>query len=248
MITPAQENERILARILGIGEDQAAARLAQTFRVTAREGEPTHFARELVAQLERTITHASDLDRCDLEIAVHAEPKGSARQHLYVQIDGDAVSIARQPHPKPVPPADLHGVQRMIAACYTASVALAALIDGIEDASDADPLWFVSPLLARHAMCWRADPARRHRPRGCRSRREWLPSCGAAPGYLRRPDDRGPESRRWRQSQPLPVFHRPRRRRAQGHDLGDGARPDFPKLTLTPLSGPSTNSSRARAA
>ena len=139
MITPAQENERTLARILGIGEDQAAARLAQTFRVTAREGEPTHFAREMVAQLERTITHASDLDRCDLEIAVHAEPKGSARQHLYVQIDGDAVSIARQPHPKPVPPADLHGVQRMIAACYTASVALAALIDGIEDASNADP-------------------------------------------------------------------------------------------------------------
>ena len=57
MITPAQVNERMLARRLGIGEDDAAVRLAQTFAITAPPGEATPFRPpSLPAQLERTIT------------------------------------------------------------------------------------------------------------------------------------------------------------------------------------------------
>jgi hypothetical protein len=138
MITPAQENERMLARMLGIGEDQAAARLAQTFAVTAASGEATRFAGELVAQLERTITLAQPQGRCDLEVVIHTEPSRDTANRLFIQIGTDGVAVSRQ-SPSKADAANLHGVQRMIGACYAASVALAALINGIEDVSAADP-------------------------------------------------------------------------------------------------------------
>ena len=47
---------------------------------------------------------------CDLEITIHAAPKGNARQHLYVKSDGSAsLDSAASLHTKPAPPADLHG-------------------------------------------------------------------------------------------------------------------------------------------
>jgi molybdopterin/thiamine biosynthesis adenylyltransferase len=138
MITPAQENERMLARMLGIGEDDAAVRLAQTFAITAWPGEATHFAAELAAQLERTITLAPPQGRCDLEIAIHTAPSRDAAKRLFIDISADRVAVSRQPSPT-ADAADLHGVQRMIAASYAASVALAELVDGIEHASAADP-------------------------------------------------------------------------------------------------------------
>ena len=138
MITPAQENERMLARILGIGEDEAAQRLKQRFCVTAGEGEAARFGSELVALLERTITHAPDTDGCDLELVIHAEPRRKARDQLYLRIEPDAVAVSRQPQAQGIA-ADLHGVQRMIGACYAASVALGVVIDGIAQVSAADP-------------------------------------------------------------------------------------------------------------
>src|SRR5436309_2170092 len=115
----------MLARILGIGEDEAVARLAQSFCVTAGAGEAALFADELVAQLERTLTHTPQPDRGDLEIVVHAEPRQSTSRRLYVTIEADRVSVSRQPaHSAAGDPANLHGIQRMIAGCYTASVGL----------------------------------------------------------------------------------------------------------------------------
>jgi molybdopterin/thiamine biosynthesis adenylyltransferase len=138
MITPAQENERMLARVLGVAEDAAAARLSRTFAVTAGPGEAALFAEELTAQLERTICHVPAGDQADLEIVIGTEPSCVAAERLFVTIGTNAVAISRQPGPSG-PSTSLHGVQRMIAACYTASVGLAALIIGIEYASPADP-------------------------------------------------------------------------------------------------------------
>ena len=137
MITPAQENERMLARLLGIGEDDAAARLAIRFCITAAPGEATLFGSELTALLERIITHAPD-GRCDLEIVIHAAPERHARHQLYVHIDADSVSLSRQPQTQAVAPG-LHGLQRMIAACYASSVALGMVVDGLDLASATDP-------------------------------------------------------------------------------------------------------------
>lgn len=130
----------MLARILGIGEDEAAARLAQSFCVTAGAGEAALFADELVAELERTVTYTPQPDRCDLEIVIDAEPCQNAATRLYVKIQADSVSVSRHPLGADAEAgADLHGVQRMIAACYAASVALGTLVEGIDQASAADP-------------------------------------------------------------------------------------------------------------
>src|ERR1700761_1709245 len=107
----------MLARILGIGEDEAAARLAQSFCVTAGAGEAALFADELVAELERTVTYTPQPDRCDLEIVIDAEPCQNAAMRLYVKIQADSVSVSRHPLGADAEAgADLHGVQRIIAA------------------------------------------------------------------------------------------------------------------------------------
>lgn len=138
MITPAQENQRMLARILGIDEDRAATRLAQTFAVTTGIGEAALFGAELSAQLERTITPAHAPDACDIELVIHAAPRCCSGKKAFIQISKDAVTISRSPLDDKNS-ADLHGVQRVIGACYAASVTLSALIDGIEQASCSDP-------------------------------------------------------------------------------------------------------------
>src|SRR5262249_13042666 len=69
-----------------------------------------------------------------------AEPCRNARERLYLTIEADCVSVSRQPPQSSASaPADLHGVQRMMAACYAASVALSTLIEGIDQASPFDP-------------------------------------------------------------------------------------------------------------
>jgi len=138
MITPAQENQRMLARILGIDEDSAALQLAQTFAITAGQDEPTHFASELHAQLERTVTAAPADASCDIEVVIHAHPIRTAKNRLFVEISSDRVVISSS-QLENVAAAPLHGIQRMIAACYCAGVVLAALIDGIDKEAVTDP-------------------------------------------------------------------------------------------------------------
>jgi hypothetical protein len=139
MTTPAQENERTLARILGIGEAAAASRLARSVAIVAAEGPARLLGAELAAQLERTIHVVPAGEDVDLEVAIHAAPSGNAKTTLYVTIDADAVAISARLPPQWKPPAALHGVQEMIAACYAASAVMARLIEGIEAASATDP-------------------------------------------------------------------------------------------------------------
>ena len=140
MITPAQENERRIARELGITEEDAASVLAQRIAITAGEGEASLFAAELKAQLERTIHVVSGPGDCDLEIVIHASKARSAAKNLSVLIEGDVVTVSSESlGSRTVPAASLHGVQRVLAACYTASVALARLIDGLRPDDGVDP-------------------------------------------------------------------------------------------------------------
>lgn len=138
MITPAQENERMLARILGIGEDEAADRLTRTVAITVGDGEAAAFGQELAAQLERTITIAGPGDACDLEVTIHAAPAHEAEHRIAIALHGDRVIIGPAIRGD-APPSPLHGVQRVIAACYAASVALSRLIDGIAPTETPDP-------------------------------------------------------------------------------------------------------------
>ncbi|UVO28165.1 ThiF family adenylyltransferase [Bradyrhizobium arachidis] len=128
----------MLARILGIGEDAAATKLAQSFTITAGPAEGSLFGEELHEELERTLTAAPAEGGCDLEIVIHASPARASARQLFVAITADAVTVSRSPLPfENAPP--LHGVQRVIGACFAASVAIATLIENIEFASAADP-------------------------------------------------------------------------------------------------------------
>jgi molybdopterin/thiamine biosynthesis adenylyltransferase len=137
-ITPAQENERMLARILGIDEDRAAVQLAQTVSITAGDGEAESFAEELADQLARTVHVVTGAQMANLEVMIGAPPAGRAPKQLFVAITSDAITVSTQRIDGEAP-RDLHGIQRVIGACYTASVVLANLIDGVAPAAPADP-------------------------------------------------------------------------------------------------------------
>jgi E1 N-terminal domain len=139
MITPAQENERMLARLLGISEDRAAEKLDRRVAITHGDGAATErFAMELAEQLERTI-HIGDAGACDLEVVVNADAARSAKERLFIALDESFVSVSAAPVPPSSSNVELHGLQTVIGACYAASAVLARLIDGIEPARKVDP-------------------------------------------------------------------------------------------------------------
>jgi hypothetical protein len=136
-ITPAQENERMLARMLGIDEDQAAARLEQSITITASGNEGLRFGKELKEQLERTIHVLSEGQPANLEIAIGAPARGTGKKTLFVAIRDDTVTVSRSPLGAAT--ATLHGIQRIIGACYVASRVLGELIEDLAQASRANP-------------------------------------------------------------------------------------------------------------
>ena len=128
-ITPAQENQRMLARLVGIDEDQAAERLDRNV-VISHDGGAAAFAQELRAQLERTIRVADGGD-CDLEVVVGTAPATSAPRHLHVTLAVDRVCLSDSPLPASAGPVALHGVQTMIAACFAAGAVLQRVIPNL---------------------------------------------------------------------------------------------------------------------
>jgi hypothetical protein len=136
-ITPAQENERTLAQLLGIGEEQAAQRLAQSVTISAYGDEAKKFAQELKDQLGRTIHVQPDGHDADLEVVIGGTPRGLAKKTLFVAITADAVTISRAS--AVTAPTPLHGVQRVIGTCYAAAVVLGELVEDLPQVSHAEP-------------------------------------------------------------------------------------------------------------
>jgi hypothetical protein len=125
-ITPALENQRTLARLVGIDEDQAAERLGRTVIITHGEA-AAPFAKELRAQLDRTIRVAYGGDG-DLEVIIGTAPAVSAAPCLYVTLAADQVRLFETPPPTYAGPTALHGVQTMLAACFVAGAVLQCVI------------------------------------------------------------------------------------------------------------------------
>jgi len=138
-ITPTQENERTLARVLGIGEEEASARLAQTVAITAGDELAALFAAELADQLGRTVTIAGDGAPGDIEVVIGSAPAQQAPKRLFVKLDAESVSLSSAAPSRVAPGTILHGVQVAIGACYAASVVLTRIIDGIGHGSGGDP-------------------------------------------------------------------------------------------------------------
>lgn len=123
MITPAQENERMLANILGISENEAAERLDRKVVITYGDGPAQQVAQEIKEQLERTIHIVEDGD-ADLEIIVDASPRLEAGKQLFVSLEANQASISTAPPAKAANTVAVHGLKRVITACYAAAIAI----------------------------------------------------------------------------------------------------------------------------
>jgi hypothetical protein len=126
MINAAQENARMLASILGLAEDEAAARLEQTILVTS-DAQCAGWAREISELLERTVNVTFDpAVNAQIELIVgDGQPRSNSRC-LYASIDEQGASVSTQPQKRK---GDAPPLFAAIAAASVAAAALAAVIN-----------------------------------------------------------------------------------------------------------------------
>jgi hypothetical protein len=131
MLTARQENERTLARLVGISEDEAARRL--DFKVSVRrEGRTSEgFARHVTGLLALTLQVVAQDEPADLELAINAAPRGTGRLALSARIDDEGMRLGAPDGCVPAPdgPAP-HDLKAKLAACYAAGVVIAHAVGG----------------------------------------------------------------------------------------------------------------------
>lgn len=129
MLTARQENERTLARLAGISEDEAASRLA--FKVAIRSGDASGhgFVRHLADLLGFTLDVVDEGANADLVVAVNAPDREADERTLHVAIDGTRMLVARAPT-APGQCSAPHDLSAKLAACYAAAVVVAHAIGG----------------------------------------------------------------------------------------------------------------------
>ncbi|MGO7179022.1 ThiF family adenylyltransferase [Rhizobium ruizarguesonis] len=133
-MNPGKENQLMIARLLGMDEEEAAALL--DVRVVVRAGAETYavFAKELSEQLQRTVVLADDISEADVEIVVGIEPSGELGKVIYISLDDDGATFSETPMPIGDVP-ELHGLQIVLGACYAASYVLGRAISGLPSPS-----------------------------------------------------------------------------------------------------------------
>ena len=132
MTNAAQQNAMMLASLLGVGEDEAAERLARTVLVTAELGWKTAWAKELGQVLGRTVTVLTEpgATTCHVEIVIGTAEPRTEGIHIFADLDATALVVAQerqllsagQPHP-------LYGAA---AACAASAAAVHAAIRAAE--------------------------------------------------------------------------------------------------------------------
>lgn len=95
MLTAHQENERTLARLVGISEEEAAQRLAFKVRVRVCDSASQDFASHLRALLGFTLHVVGAGEPADLELAINGEPSGDTPVALVVRIDDRGMRIVQ---------------------------------------------------------------------------------------------------------------------------------------------------------
>ena len=131
MLTARRENERMLARLVGISEEEAAQRLAFKVRVRACDGAAQAFAVHLRALLGFTVNVVGDGEVADLELAVNGQALGDTPVVLVASIDDKGMRINQNAsnlgEQTGSPPHDLCA---KLAACYAAGVVIAHATGG----------------------------------------------------------------------------------------------------------------------
>lgn len=130
MLTARRENERTLARLVGISEEEAAQRLAFKVKVRALDDASQAFAGHLRELLAFTLDVVGDAEPADLELAVNGHASDAAAHALVARIDeaGLCITYGRTDlAPVTMPPHDLCA---KLAACYAAGVVIAHATGG----------------------------------------------------------------------------------------------------------------------
>ena len=130
MITPAQENARMLAAILGSDEDDASERLNRTVLVSAPpDGADAAWAVEIAGLLARTVgvvTASADEAQLELVIGETAARTDLPRLHAAIDAGGATIDVRPARRTGGQPP---HPLLAAIAACPVAAATLRMLID-----------------------------------------------------------------------------------------------------------------------
>lgn len=131
MLTARQENERTLARLLGISEDEAAERLAYRVRVRASDDASQGFAAHLKALLGFTLHVVGDTEPADLDLAINGAVAPDVPTPLAARIDDKGLVIsAGSSTASGMAAATPHDLCAKLAACYAAGVVIAHATGG----------------------------------------------------------------------------------------------------------------------
>jgi len=142
-MNPAKENQLMIARLLGVDENEAAALLNVNVVVRAGKGMFAALAKELSEQLERTVTIIDDTSEAHVEVVVGIAPTGQAAKTVYISLDDDGATFSETPIAIGDEP-EVHGLQMVFAACYAASYVLGRAISGLPSPPGDFRLSFIS--------------------------------------------------------------------------------------------------------
>jgi molybdopterin/thiamine biosynthesis adenylyltransferase len=155
MLSAGQENERSLARLLGLEEDRAAEKLAARVAITPGPG-AVQFAEHLSYLLSFTLTLASPGEPVDVEVTIGAAPERSARVSIAVTTDGERMSLLRG-SALPTNWVELPGLTSKICACFAAGFVIANAVEAPAAERHADGFHFDFSSLGLGSKLW-AEP------------------------------------------------------------------------------------------
>lgn len=130
MLTPRQENERTLARLVGISEEEAAQRLDFKVRVRACDAASQGFVSHLKALLALTLHVVGDAEPADLDLGINGPAAPDVATALVACIDDKGLTIAAGPAGATAPLPPPHDLCAKLAACYAAGVIIAHATGG----------------------------------------------------------------------------------------------------------------------
>lgn len=127
MLTARQENNRTLARLAGISEDEAASRLSFKVAIHCSSDSGAGFTSHLRRLLAFTVEIVDAPECANLVVAVNAPAYDAS--HLHIAITDSALVVGRTPSASMFDTAP-HDLSAKLAACYAASVIVAHAIGG----------------------------------------------------------------------------------------------------------------------
>lgn len=129
MTTAREENERMLAAIVGLAPNDAIACLNRSVAITAGDDPlSVRLAKELGEQLERTVTIAAPSEHADLEVVIGRAPLERAADCLHVHIDETSLIVATSAIVSEPTCSEIDAFRLTFAGCYAAAPILHRLL------------------------------------------------------------------------------------------------------------------------